>query len=133
MCYSWFNQHGIPIKVVRPSHTYGPGFKENDDRAFAQFVMCAVNNNDIVLKSNGSAKRSFVYIADATRAYLNILLNGKNGEAYNVANNREISIKELAYIIKKINNFRSNDVWEIYNDFLILSAEKFRKLLEKEK
>ena len=35
-------------------------------------------------------------------------------------------------IIKKINNFRSNDVWEIYNDFLILSAENFRKLLDKD-
>ena len=35
-------------------------------------------------------------------------------------------------IIKKINDFRSNDVWEIYNDFLILSAEKFRKLLDKD-
>ena len=33
-------------------------------------------------------------------------------------------------IIKKINNFRSNDVWEIYNDFLIISAEKLRKLSE---
>lgn len=35
-------------------------------------------------------------------------------------------------IIKKINDFRSNDVWEIYNDFLILSAENFRKLLDKD-
>ena len=34
-------------------------------------------------------------------------------------------------IIKKINNFRSNDVWEIYNDFLIVSAENFRKLIDK--
>ena len=33
-------------------------------------------------------------------------------------------------IIKKINDFRSNDVWEIYNDFLIISAEKLRKLSE---
>ena len=35
-------------------------------------------------------------------------------------------------IIKKINNFRSNDVWEIYNDFLIVSAENFRKLIDKD-
>lgn len=34
-------------------------------------------------------------------------------------------------IIKNINNFRSNDVWEIYNDFLIVSAENFRKLIDK--
>ena len=35
-------------------------------------------------------------------------------------------------IIKKINDFRSNDVWEIYNDFLIASAENFRKLIDKD-
>ncbi len=34
-------------------------------------------------------------------------------------------------IIKKINNFRSNDIWEIYNDFLRISAENFRKLTDK--
>ena len=34
-------------------------------------------------------------------------------------------------IIKQLNNFRSNDVWEIYNDFLIVSAENFRKLIDK--
>ena len=102
MCYCWFKQYNIPTKTIRPSHTYGPGFKENDDRAFAQFTMCAVNDKDIVLTSDGSAKRSFVYIADATRAYFNVLLNGKNGEAYNVGNSKEISIKDLAYTIKEL-------------------------------
>ena len=33
-------------------------------------------------------------------------------------------------IIKELNNFRSNDVWQIYNDFLLISAEKLRKLSE---
>ena len=35
-------------------------------------------------------------------------------------------------IIKKINNFESNDIWGIYNDFLIISAENFRRLLDKD-
>ena len=34
-------------------------------------------------------------------------------------------------IIKKINSFRSNDVWQIYNDFLLINAENFRKLVDK--
>lgn len=108
MCYCWHKQFGIPTKTVRPSHTYGIGFQENDDRAFAQFVMCAVNNKNIILTSDGSAKRSFVYLADATRAYFNILLNGKNGEAYNVGNSKEISIKDLAYTIKELANNEIN-------------------------
>lgn len=104
MCYCHFCQYKTPTKIVRPSHTYGPGFREDDDRAFAQFTMCAVEGKDIILNSDGSAKRSFVYIADATRAYFNILLNGGDGEAYNVANSREISIKDLANTISAITN-----------------------------
>ena len=102
LCYCYYYQYNIPAKAVRPSHTYGPGFNESDDRAFAQFVMAAVNKNDIILKTKGNAKRSFVYISDAVRAYFNVLLNGKDGEAYNVSNNREMSIKELALLISKI-------------------------------
>ena len=34
-------------------------------------------------------------------------------------------------IIKELNNFRSNDIWQIYNDFLLISAESFRKLTDK--
>ena len=35
-------------------------------------------------------------------------------------------------IIKEINNFESNDIWEVYNDFLMISAENFRRLLDKD-
>ena len=35
-------------------------------------------------------------------------------------------------IIKEINNFESNNIWEIYNDFLMISAENFRRLLDKD-
>ena len=35
-------------------------------------------------------------------------------------------------IIKEINNFESNDIWEIYNDFLMISVENFRRLLDKD-
>lgn len=99
MCYCWHHQYGIPTKIVRPSHTYGPGFKADDGRCFASFVMNILNNEDIVLKSDGSAKRSFLYLTDAVRAYFLVLLNGINGEAYNIGNNKELSIKELADLL----------------------------------
>lgn len=54
----------------------------------------------VVIKSDGKAKRAFCYIVDATIGFLKILLEGKNGEAYNVANNKElISIMELAKLL----------------------------------
>ncbi len=49
------------------------------------------------MKSSGNAVRSFLYVRDATIAFFKILIDGKDGEAYNVSNpEQNISIKELA-------------------------------------
>ena len=100
MCAAWAQQHGLHTSVVRPFHTYGPGMALNDGRVFADFVADVVAKRDIVLKSDGLAKRPFCYIADATIGFLTVLLTGGKAEAYNVANpEAEISIRALATVI----------------------------------
>ncbi|KAA6463102.1 NAD-dependent epimerase/dehydratase family protein [Acidobacteria bacterium AB60] len=99
LCASWHQQYGIPAKVVRLSHTYGPGMRLDDGRVFADFVADVVAGRNIVMKSDGSALRPFCYLADATIAFFLVLLQGKTGEAYNVGSDREISILELAETI----------------------------------
>lgn len=100
LCIAYGSEYGLPVKIVRPFHTYGPGMKLDDGRVFADFVRSVVMGQDIVLTSSGEAKRSFLYLSDATLAYFLILTKGVNNEAYNVANEQGIiSIKELAQII----------------------------------
>lgn len=100
MCAAWSHQFGLHTSVVRPFHTYGPGMALNDGRVFADFVADVVHGRDIVLKSDGLAKRPFCYIADATLGFLTVLLHGSSGEAYNVANpSTEISMRDLAYTL----------------------------------
>lgn len=100
MCAGWSHQYGLHTSVVRPFHTFGPGMALDDGRVFADFVADVVYGRDIVLKSDGSAKRPFCYIADATLGFLTVLLKGSSGEAYNVANpSTEISMRDLAYTI----------------------------------
>lgn len=100
MCAAWAQQHGLHTSVVRPFHTYGPGMALDDGRVFADFVADVVMKRDIVLKSDGLAKRPFCYIADATIGFLTVLLSGGKAEAYNVANpDAEISIRELATVV----------------------------------
>jgi UDP-glucuronate decarboxylase len=97
MCIAWFHQFGVPAKIVRPFHTYGPGMSLDDGRVFSDFVADIVGNNDIVMRSDGSAKRAFCYLADATLGFLTVLLNGENGQAYNVGNeNAEVTVLDLA-------------------------------------
>ncbi|MCX8480888.1 MAG: NAD-dependent epimerase/dehydratase family protein, partial [Sediminibacterium sp.] len=100
ICVSYFHQYKIPIKIVRPFHTYGPGMQLDDGRVYADFVRNILQNEPIQLQSDGSAKRAFCYLTDATIGFIKILLDGINGEAYNVGNpNEEKSILELAKIL----------------------------------
>jgi nucleoside-diphosphate-sugar epimerase len=100
MCVSWAHQYGLHINVVRPFHTYGPGMSLDDGRVFSDFVADIVKGRDIVLKSDGLARRPFCYIADATLGFLTVLLKGLPSQAYNVANpDAEISIRDLAVLV----------------------------------
>jgi UDP-glucuronate decarboxylase len=97
MCVAWGKQYDIHTNVVRPFHTYGPGVSLDDGRVFADFVANIVEGKNIVLKSDGLAKRPFCYISDAIVGFLTVLISGKDAEAYNIGNpNAEISIKDLA-------------------------------------
>jgi len=103
MCISWFHQHGVPTKIVRPFHTYGPGMYLQDGRVFADFVSDIVHNRNICMKSDGSAIRAFCYISDAITGFFTVLFNGINGESYNVGNSQgETSIADLAELLVRL-------------------------------
>ena len=100
MCVAWAHQHGVPTRIVRPFHTYGPGVDLDDGRVFSDFVADVVQGRDLVIKSDGSARRPFCYIADAVEGFLTVLLNGENATPYNIGNeDAEVSILELADIL----------------------------------
>ena len=97
ICVSWFHQYDIPIKIIRPFHSYGPRMALDDGRVYADFVANIIEGNDIVLKSDGSAIRTFCYLTDAIKGFFTVLLKGENGHAYNVGNPEcKASILELA-------------------------------------
>ena len=96
MCMAWMHQYGVPVKIVRPATTYGPGLSLDDGRSFADFIANIVNNHDIELYSDGKALRNFCYLADATLGFFTVMLKGKIGESYHVATDHEISILDLA-------------------------------------
>ncbi|MCX2453377.1 NAD-dependent epimerase/dehydratase family protein [Pedobacter sp. PLR] len=103
ICVSYFHQFGVPAKIARPFHTYGPKMKLDDGRVYADFVANILNDQDICMQSDGSAIRAFCYLSDATIGFFKVLLEGGNGEAYNVGNSKEEhSILELAEILVNI-------------------------------
>ena len=97
LCVAYQHQYGVPASIVRPFHTYGPGMALDDGRVFADFVADLVARRNIVMKSDGRARRAFCYLADAAVGFFTVLMRGLPGEAYNVGNpDAEVSILELA-------------------------------------
>ena len=100
ICVSWFHQYGVPARIVRPFHTYGPKMLLDDGRVYADFVANILQGEDIAMKSDGSARRAFCYLSDATAGFFTVMLTGDCGTAYNVGNpDGEHSILELARIV----------------------------------
>jgi nucleoside-diphosphate-sugar epimerase len=99
LCADYHRQYGVATLIARISHTYGPGIDLNDGRSFADFVRDALAGKDIVLNSDGSGSRPFCYVADASAAFLMLLLRGEGGNAYNVGLDQETTILELAKLI----------------------------------
>lgn len=103
-CVCYHYQYGVPTKIVRIFHTFGPKVNLNDGRVFSDFCKNILNNENIVLKSDGSAKRSFCYVADAVQAYFLILLKGEPATAYNVGGDEdhEVTIRDLSQMLVEL-------------------------------
>lgn len=99
LCQSFKSEKGLSVKIARLSRVFGPTMSESDSKASSQFIKNALNGEDILLKSDGNQFFSYTYVTDAVIALLYILLQGKNGEAYNVSNeNCNVHLKDFALI-----------------------------------
>ena len=103
LCVSYWKQYNVESIIVRPCHTYGPCITAIDNRAHVQFFRNALSGKNIVMKSAGTQMRSYNYVADCVSGLLTVLVNGKPGEAYNLANPQtRLTIADLAQKIADI-------------------------------
>ena len=115
LCQAYREEKKLDIVIARFTRTYGPTMLTNDSKAISQFLMKAVNGEDIVLKSEGKQYYSFTYVYDAVYGLFTILLNGLDGEAYNISNiNSDITLHDLAELIASIVNRKV--IYEIPNE-----------------
>ena len=115
LCQAYLAQEKIDIVIPRLTRTYGPTMLMSDTKALSQFIKNGINKENIVLKSEGNQYYSYTYVADAVSGILTIMLLGKTGECYNVADEKsDIRLKDLAMKIAKITG--TNVVFELPDD-----------------
>ena len=97
LCVAFVREHGAPVSMVRPFNNYGPGLRLTDGRVIPDFARDILAGRDIVLRSDGSATRTFCYVADAVSGYYKALVRGQPGEPYNIGvDEPEVTVRELA-------------------------------------
>lgn len=102
LCQAYHAQIGLDVVIPRLTRSYGPTMMMSDTKAISQFIRKALSGEDIVLKSAGTQYFSYTYVADAVSGLLTVLLRGKTGEAYNIADTAsDIKLKDLAWLIAR--------------------------------
>lgn len=100
LCAAYCAARAVPAKVLRLTQTFGRGVDYGDGRVFAEFARCALEGRDIVLKTRGETRRSYLDVDDAVNAIFTVLLRGEAGQAYNAANEETYcSIYEMARLV----------------------------------
>jgi dTDP-glucose 4,6-dehydratase/UDP-glucuronate decarboxylase len=103
LCRIYKKKYNIPVYIVRPAHTYGPGQDFKDPRIMPQLIKRATRDKNIYIFDKGKTVRTWGYIADVCLMMLNIVLGGKS-MIYNVSGSDHKSILEVTKIISKIFN-----------------------------
>lgn len=100
--FDYYRQHQVDIKVVRIFNTYGPRMHPNDGRVVSNFIMQALQGEDITIFGDGSQTRSFCYVDDLVDGFLLMMDSPQhNIGPINLGNPSEFTIKQLAENVLK--------------------------------
>ena len=103
-------QFGVDIRIVRIFNTYGPLMSSNDGRVVSNFIVQALNNEDITIYGDGSQTRSFQYVDDLI-AGLIAVMNSDIKTPINIGNPSEFTILALAKLVIKLTGSHSNIIF----------------------
>ena len=106
--FDYARQHRVRIKVVRIFNTYGPRMHPRDGRVVSNFIMQALQHEDIALYGDGSQTRAFCYVDDLIRGF--VAMMGTPDDVLgpvNLGNPVEMTIRELAELVIRLTNSRS--------------------------
>ena len=97
LAYFYYLENKLPIRIVRFFNTVGPRQVGHYGMVVPRFVSAALKNEPLSVYGSGDQIRCFCHVDDAVRALLLVMDSEKAvGEVFNVGNNQQISIMELA-------------------------------------
>jgi UDP-glucuronate decarboxylase len=111
--FDYHRQHGLDIKVIRIFNTYGPRMHLNDGRFVSNFIVQALQDEDITVYGDGSQTRSFCYIDDLIEGMVRMMKTEKGFTGpVNLGNPCEFSIIELAELVMAMTGSKSSIIYK---------------------
>lgn len=111
ICYEYHRLFNLDIKIVRIFNTYGPYMDPQDGRVITNFVLQALNTEDITIYGDGSQTRSFQYIDDLLDGMIRYMERDIPFQTINIGNPEEFTILELAEMVIKMTNSKSKIIF----------------------
>lgn len=96
---AYVRKYNIDARIVRVFNTYGPAMSQSDTRVIPRFLKQALSGNPLTVKGRGVQKRTFCYVDDLVDGLILVMKKGKSGEVYNLGNDVETAIIDLAKLI----------------------------------
>ena len=98
--FDYFRQHRLRIKVARIFNTYGPRMQPNDGRVVSNFIMQALQNEDLTLYGDGAQTRAFCYVDDMIDGFVRMMNSDDSVTGpINLGNPQEFTIRQLAELV----------------------------------
>ena len=111
--FDYYRQHRLRIKVVRIFNTYGPRMHPNDGRVVSNFIMQALQGEDITIYGEGVQTRSFCYVDDLIEAMIRTMNTSDEFIGpVNIGNPGEFSMLELAQKVIALTGSKSRLVFK---------------------
>lgn len=108
LAYFYYLENKLPIRIVRLFNTVGPRQVGHYGMVLPRFVSAALKNKPLQVYGTGEQIRCFCHVEDAVRALLQVMDSDKSiGEVFNIGNNQQISILELAKRVIQITDSKS--------------------------
>ena len=102
LCALYSEQHGLDYVIARCFAFVGEDLPLDVHFAIGNFIQDAMFNDNIYINGDGMTLRSYMDQRDLSNWLINLLFNGRCGQAYNVGSDKKISIEELAFTVQKI-------------------------------
>jgi len=111
LCFDYLRMNNVDIRLARIFNTYGPGMHPFDGRVVTNFIVQALNGEDITIYGDGSQTRSFSYVDDTVDALVRFMDQEQTVGPMNIGNPNEFSVKELAELVVEMTGSKSKIVY----------------------